>query len=74
MRSWKQTVKADMTASGTLSDEGTRRFTGSKSVTIFLGCRPTGPLLDSASLASLPGLVLRSATRVHAAIPAAEGA
>jgi len=37
MRSWKLTVKADMTASGTLSHEGTRRFTGSKSVAVCLG-------------------------------------
>ena len=37
MRSWTLTVKTDMTASGTLSHEGTRRFTGSKSVAVCLG-------------------------------------
>lgn len=58
MRSWKQTAKADMTASGTLRDEGSRRFAGSQSVTICLGWQTDWALFDSASLARLPGLVL----------------
>lgn len=45
-----------MTASGTLSHDGTRRFTGSKSVTVCLVWQAGGRHLDSASLASLPGL------------------
>lgn len=47
-----------MTASGTLSHEGTRRFTGQSPSPYASDGRPTGAILDSASLASLPDLVL----------------
>lgn len=68
MRSWTLTVKTDMTASGTLSHEGTRRFTGSKSVAVCLGWQADGRRFGfRQSGQAFPAWFFRSATRVQAA-------
>jgi hypothetical protein len=69
----KQTAKADMKASGTLRDEGSRRFAGSQSVIICLGWQTDWALFDSASLARLSCLVLPLRDRRPSGNPGSRG-